>query len=451
MPIPFIMPKVDMDQEIATIISWSKQDGDPVKQDETVLEVETEKVAIDIQAPATGILAGIRYKAGDVVPIAEVIAYILKEGETLSDLPPEAAPVTPTAIPTSPEPATGIPITDTPIVAIFATPVAERIAKEHDLDLSLVPATGERMKREDVERFLESQNQVMAEKETVFSGKVFATPAARRLAHETGISLDSLSGSGPQGRIQAVDVTSAQSPIPVYSRERQAEIIPLVGMREKIANRMQASFQEAPHIALTVEVDVTHLEATRQRMNALAAREQSGKISLTAVLVKVTAWALERNPYINASLIDDQIHLWKDANIGVATAIEDGLIVPVIQQANQLSIRQIADTLTDLSTRARDNRLTLSDVQRGTFTISNLGMFGIRQFRAIINPPESAILAVSAVVRKPVVVDEQDSVAVRPIISITISADHRVIDGVVAARFLADLVDGIEYPETLLY
>jgi pyruvate dehydrogenase E2 component (dihydrolipoamide acetyltransferase) len=451
MPIPFIMPKVDMDQEKATIISWSKQDGDLVKQDETVLEVETEKVAMDIPAPATGTLAGIRYKAGDVVPIAEVIAYILKEGETLSDLPTEAAPVTPVAIPATPEPATVNPLTDTPIVAFSATPVAARIAKEHDLDLSLVPATGERIKREDVERFLESQKQVMAEKEPVFSGKVFATPAARRLAHETGIPLESLSGSGPQGRIQAVDVASAQTPIPVLSGERQAEIIPLVGMRQKIANRMQASFQEAPHIALTVEVDVTHLEATRQRMNALAAREQSGKISLTALLVKVTAWALERNPYINASLIDDQIHLWKDANIGVATALEDGLIVPVIQQSNQLSIRQIADTLTDLSTRARDNRLTLSDVQRGTFTISNLGMFGIRQFRAIINPPESAILAVSAVVRKPVVVDEQDSVAVRPIMSITISADHRVIDGVVAARFLADLVEGIEYPEALLY
>ena len=450
MPIPFIMPKVDMDQEKATIISWLKQNGDPVKQDETVLEVETEKVAMDIPAPATGTLAGIRYKAGDVVPIAEVIAYILKEGETLNDLPIEAAPETPTAIPATPEPSTATP-SDTPSVSLSATPVAARIAKEHDLDLSLVPATGERIKREDVQRFLEIRKQVQARKEPFSSGKVIATPAARRLARETGIPLESLSGSGPQGRIQAVDVESAQTPQPILSGEREAEIIPLIGMRQKIANRMQASFQEAPHIALTVEVDVTHLEATRQRMNALAAREQSGKISLTALLVKVTAWALARNPYVNASLIDDQIYLWKDANIGVATALEDGLIVPVIQQANQLSIRQIADSLTDLSSRARDNRLTLSDVQRGTFTISNLGMFGIRQFRAIINPPDSAILAVSTVVRKPVVTDKQDSVAVRPIMSITISADHRVVDGVVAARFLTDLVDGIEYPETLLY
>ena len=177
-------------------------------------------------------------------------------------------------------------------------------------------------------------------------------------------------------------------------------------MRQKIAQRMQASFQEAPHIALTVEVDVTRLEAARQHMNQLAARAGDGKVSLTACLVKVIAWALERNPYINASLIDDQIYLWKDINIGVATALKEGLIVPVIHQANTLSIRQIADRLSDLSTRARENRLTLSDVQRGTFTISNLGMFGIRQFRAVINPPESAILAVGAVVRKPVVIDD---------------------------------------------
>lgn len=450
MPVPFIMPKVDMDQEKATIISWSKQDGDPVKLDETVLVVETEKVAIDVPAPATGILAGIRYKVGDVVPITQVIAYILKEGETFSDLPTEAAQVAPPTVPAVLEPAIVKPAENS--AGVFpATPVATRIAKEHGLDLSQVPATGERIKREDVERFIESQNQVGAEKETLLTGKVAATPAARRLARETGIPLASLFGSGPHGRIQAADVKSIQRPLPLTSGERQAEIIPLVGMRQKIANRMQASFQEAPHIALTVEVDVTRLETTRQHMNVLAAREHSGKISLTALLVKVTAWALERNPDVNATLIEDKIYRWKDVNIGVATALEDGLIVPVIQHASKLSVRQVADSLNDLSTRARDNRLTLSDVQRGTFTISNLGMFGIRQFRAIINPPESAILAIGTVVRKPVVVDEQDTVAVRPIMSITISADHRVIDGVIAARFLADLVKGIEYPETLLY
>jgi pyruvate dehydrogenase E2 component (dihydrolipoamide acetyltransferase) len=325
------------------------------------------------------------------------------------------------------------------------------MAKELSLDLSRIPAAGERIKREDVERFLESQKGAGAEKEPLPAGKVAATPAARRLAREAGIPLDSLTGSGPRGRIQAVDVKAAPLPAPAAMGERQAEVIPLAGMRQKIAERMQASFQEAPHIALTIEADVTRLEAACERMNEIATRSGAGKVSLTALLVKVTAWALERHPYINASLVDGQIYLWKDVNIGVATALEDGLIVPVIQQANRLSVRQIADALADLSIRARENRLTLADVQRGTFTISNLGMFGIHQFRAVINPPESAILAVGAVVRKPVVVDEQDTVAVRPRMSITISADHRVIDGVAAARFLNDLMLAIEMPETLLY
>ncbi len=449
MPVPFIMPKVDMDQEKATIIAWSKQDGDAVKQDETVLVVETDKVAIDVPAPASGTLAGILYKEGDVVPVTQVIAYILKDGETLKDLPPDLDAVSSTAVPAALEPASIKSVKAAP-VALPATPVAERFAKEHSLDLSQVPAAGERIKREDVERFLESQ-QIGVEKEPRPSGKVAATPAARRLAREVGVPLESLTGSGPRGRIQAVDVKAAPLSTRGTVGERLAEVIPLAGIRQNIAERMQTSFQEAPHIALTVEADMTRLETARQRMNEIAARSGAGKVSLTALLVKVTAWALERHPYINASLLDGQIYLWKDVNVGVATALEDGLIVPVIQQANLLSVRQIADALADLSTRARENRLTLADVQRGTFTISNLGMFGIHQFRAVINPPESAILALGAVVRKPVVVDEQDTVAVRPTMSITISADHRVIDGVVAARFLNDLMLAIETPETLLY
>jgi pyruvate dehydrogenase E2 component (dihydrolipoamide acetyltransferase) len=214
---------------------------------------------------------------------------------------------------------------------------------------------------------------------------------------------------------------------------------------------MQASFHEAPHIALTVEVDVTQLEATRARMNDLAAQLGQPKISITALLVRMVAWALARNPYINASLLEDTIYLWKDVNIGVATAIEQGLIVPVLHRAHLRTVSEINEQLRDLTERARANRLSLQEVKDGTFTLSNLGMFGINQFRAIINPPESAILAVGKVVRKPVVLNDQDEVGVRPMMSMTLSADHRVIDGVVAARFLADLVQAIETPDLLLY
>jgi pyruvate dehydrogenase E2 component (dihydrolipoamide acetyltransferase) len=167
--------------------------------------------------------------------------------------------------------------------------------------------------------------------------------------------------------------------------------------------------------------------------------------------VRIIAWALERNPFINASLGEDGILLWKDINIGVAAAIDEGLIVPVVRNANRKSVQQINREIRDLAGRARTGELSLDEVKGGTFTLSNLGMFGIDQFRAIINPPESAILAVGRVVRKPVVVDEQDTVEVRPMMFMTISADHRVIDGVVAANFLADLVDSIESPELLIY
>ncbi len=450
MPVPFIMPKVDMDQEKATIISWEKQDGDQIKRDETVLVVETDKVAIDVPAPDSGTLAGIRYQEGDVVPVTEVIAYVLKDGETLEDVLSEVEPESQPAVPAPPEPAAVKPASSTPI-AFSATPVAARIAEEHHLDLSQVPSEGERIKRQDVERYLAGQQQAGGGKEAQPPGKIAATPAARRLAREAGIPLESLTGSGPRGRIQAEDVKTIPQQPTVAKGDREAVIIPLEGMREKIAERMQASFHDSPHIALTVEADMTRLEIARKRMNEIAAQRGAGKVSLTALLVKVIAWTLERNPYINASLEDGQIYQWKDINIGVATALEEGLIVPVIQQANLLSVRQIAEVLTDLSTRARKNRLTLADVNRGTFTISNLGMFNIQQFRAVINPPESAILALGTVVRKPVVVDDQDTVAVRPMMSITISADHRVIDGIVAARFLNDLLIAIETPETLLY
>lgn len=467
MPVPFIMPKVDMDQEKATIISWLKQEGDLVQRDETVLVVETEKVAIDIPAPASGRLVGICRKAGEVVPVAEVIAYILKEGETLADLPPSAqgartgsqAPAA-AASPTAP--------TQAPVAA---TPVALRMAQELGLDLSQVPASGERITRQDIERFLSQRAAPQAEQLPASPGKIAATPAARRLARERGLSLQSLTGSGPRGRIQAADVPAAPvtaaaaegaAPAPPSrlpsaeqiapsALERPAERLPLTGIRRTIAERMQSSFQTAPHIALTVEADVTQLEAVRQQLNARAARANEVKLSLTALLVKITAWALERHPYLNASLHQEEIYLWKEVNIGVATAVEQGLIVPVIRQANLLSLSQIAERLADLVERARQNRLTLADVQHGTFTISNLGMYGIQQFRAVINPPESAILAVGAVVRKPIVVDAQDTVAVRPVMALTLSADHRLVDGVVAARFLADLLEAVEHPETLLY
>ncbi len=444
MPTPVIMPKVDMDQEKATIISWEKKEGEIVKEDETLLIVETEKVAIDVPAPASGVLTAIKYQAGDVVPVATVIAQILKPGETLVDSP-ESHPLVQSRVGEAEQQQAVEQISR----AVQASPLALRIAQEKGINIADVPSECNRISKEDVIAYAASL-QISNQAPENMSGKIAATPAARRKSKETGIALDSVQGSGPFGRIQAADIKDTAKPVSSPNQDRQADIIPLIGIRAKIARRMQASFQEAPHIAETMEVDVSRLEETRTHLNEIASQKGKGKVSLTAVLVRLVAWALERHPYINSSLIDEKIYLWKEVNIGVATALDDGLIVPVVHCANRLSFIETAQRINELSQRARQGKLELGDVQKGTFTISNLGMYGINQFRAIINPPENAILAVGAVVRKPVVIDDLDTIAVRPIISLTLSADHRVIDGVVAANFLADLVKIIEHPENLL-
>ena len=459
MPIPFIMPKFDMDQEKATIVAWMKNEGDRIEYDDPVLTVETDKVAIDVPAPASGILAQISAKPGDVVPVTTVIAYILKPGESLADLPgqgktPAAEAGGLSAVEAEPVIPARMVIKKPDERGVKVTPVAERMAQSLGIDLADVPGQPGRITKAHIEHYLQE-------------GKVPATPAARRLASELGIDLAQVPGRGPQGRVQAQDVEQysqravSQPAVPVTSTpvqrldqtvdRRPAELVPLAGIRSTIADRMQASFQTAPHIALTVEVDLSQLESTRGRLNEYAARLNRSKISITALLVRLTAWALQRHPYLNASLVDQTIYLWQDINIGVATAIQGGLIVPVIRSAGQKTVAEINDQMKDLAERARTNKLTLEEVKEGTFTISNLGMYGIRQFRAIINPPESAILAVGSVVRKPVVIDDQDTVAVRPMMAITLSADHRVVDGVTAAEFLNDLVQAIEHPDILIY
>jgi pyruvate dehydrogenase E2 component (dihydrolipoamide acetyltransferase) len=458
MPTPFIMPKFDMDQETATVVEWLKNEGDPVEIDEKVLVVETDKVAIDVPAPAGGTLSRISVEPGDVVPVTSVIAYILAEGESEADLPAQDdVPSSPETVEPKPEHQP-----ESPATSIASTPVAKRMAQELGIDLVDVPTRNDRVTKSDVERFLADREDSASKDKAPIKSRVPvpATPAARRLARELDLDLASVSGSGPRGRVQETDVRSVAEKRPAGEElqpirfERAAERQPLEGMRRTIAERMQTSFHTAPHIALTVEVDVSRLEGTRARMNALlketAPEEKVDKVTLTALLVRIVAWALARHPYVNASLIEEEIYLWKNVNVGVATAIDDGLIVPVIHHADRLSVGEINEQLVYLTNKARSGQLSLENVRGGTFTLSNLGMFGIKQFRAIINPPESAILAVGQVRREPVVVDQEDNVEVRPAMSLTLSADHRVIDGVAAARFLSDIVKAVEMPDLLL-
>jgi pyruvate dehydrogenase E2 component (dihydrolipoamide acetyltransferase) len=436
MAVDVIMPKVDMDQETGTVLQWLKKEGEKVEQGETILEIETDKVAIEVEAPASGILSGILVREGDTVPIATVIARILEAGDTNS-------------------PRLGS-------QGVRATPVARKLAEAAGIDVAGITGTGRggKVTRQDVQAEWQSGSvaggklQVAGGKSEIRYpkseiGKVCATPAARRLAREQGVELASLRGSGPNGRVQAGDVrTALETQLQSPQRAAPYEAIPLRGKRRAIAERMTASYQNAPHITFTARVDMSGFEEARARLNARIV-EGAARISATALLVKIVAQTRARHPWLNSALQDEEIRLYRDVHIGVAVALEDGLIVPVVRDADKKGVAQIAAEVRDLSTRAREGKLAQVEVREGTFTISNLGPFGVEQFTAIINPPQAAILALGAI-QPEAVPDSEGHVVVRPIMRITLSADHRVIDGAVAARFIADLKAALEAPVLLL-
>ncbi|HMR66208.1 MAG TPA: dihydrolipoamide acetyltransferase family protein [Anaerolineae bacterium] len=439
MPKSVIMPKFEMAQESGTISRWLKNEGDPVEQGEVILEIETDKINMEVEAPATGRLTGLKAGPGEVIPIGQVIAYIVQPGETL---PAER----PAALEPGPSTAPAGRLTE---AGPRATPVAKRVAASHGLDLQSLPAASlnERMTRADVESYLTGQ----AKPEP---GKMAAVPAARRLARELGVDLSLVSGSGPHGRIQSVDVRHAaeagQTVVAPEAGPALRRRVPLTGMRASIATRLTASVREAPQFSAGIDVVMSRALAVIDDFRATQVGPDTARVTLTAFLVKACAWALGRFPAINATFENDAILEWADINIGVAVTVEPGLMVPVIHQADALSLSAIAARLADLTTRARAGQLRPEDVQSGTFTLSNLGMFGVDRFQAILNPPQVAILAVGRVAKRPYVTADEDRLDIQPIAEFTLTADHRVIDGAMASRFLADLKQAIERPGLLL-
>lgn len=381
-----IMPKFGMAQEEATIVRWYKQEGERVQQGEPLLEVMTDKVSMDVEAPASGVLLKAYYDEDQVVPVTLLIGYIGQPGEEIPEEEPLPAPeeaAKPVAVPGAPRPAVKAP-----------------------------------------------------------AGKVKATPAARRLAREKGIDLSLVAGTGPDGLIRTEDVEAfvpAEAPV-------EGELVPLKGVRKIIAERMATSWRAAPHISFTVTVDMTEAEVRRAAWNEKRT-EGEAKLSVTGLLIKAIADLLPRHRYLNASLCGEEVLLHDQVNVGLAVAREEGLIVPVLKGADSLSLEEIAFQCSDLAERARTGKLTPDDVVGGTFTVSNLGMFGVEQFNAIINPPESAILAVGSLGPEPVVVE--GAVAIRQRMKITLSVDHRVADGALAGQFLADLRKALEEPQSL--
>ena len=442
MPIPFIMPKMDMDQESVVIIEWLKKEGDLVEKGEPVIVVETDKITSEVEAPASGKLVGFLYQENEEAPVTKVVAYILKEGETKADLPKQVQ----SGSGDHAEDPGALLLEDKDQTTQVATPVDSK--KTGDLEPISYPSADGNLPKQEGSVISETDETIKPRVETP------ATPLARRIAAEENVNLNLIQGTGPRGRVQAADVKASlaqqvKAHIPTDVRGLSGETIDVSNMRQRIAERLTASYQTTPHIYQTVEVDMSRLEANRKLMNELAVQEGLPKISLTAYMVRITAWSLKRHPYLNASFARDKITFWKEINIGIATALESGLIVPVIHNADQLMVNELNKRIKYLAQRAHSGELTLQEIQGGTFTISNMGMYGIQSFTSIINPPQSAILSIGAIKRRPVVVDDEDSINVRPIMMITLAADHRIVDGAVAANFLVELVEKLENPEML--
>jgi len=410
MAIPVIMPKVDMVMETGTLVEWLKKEGEYVKKGEPLFIIMTDKANMEIQAPASGILTGIRAKPNQVVPVTEVIAYLVEPGETLP------------------------------------SPLEEGVSAIQ------AEATSIPTERSD----------------TAGGEKVRATPAARRLAAELGIDLHLVQGTGPDGRIQKEDVLTYQErqqavqeervtgvtlqerpkPRIVFPTARRKGVVPLTGPRKIIAERMSYSAFTAPHIVLTLSVNMRESARLYERLSEPIRLRTGLRLSYTAIFARAVAAVLPHHPLLNASLTNDEIILWEDVDLGIATAVEDYLVVPVIRQAQNKNLEQIVIELNDLVERARGKRLTPSEMSGSTFTISNLGMFGIEEFQAIINPPETAILAVGKITEAPVGIEGR--IELCPMIRLTLSADHRVVDGVAAGRFLTELKEVLETPYLLI-
>jgi pyruvate dehydrogenase E2 component (dihydrolipoamide acetyltransferase) len=392
-----VMPKLGLTMTEGQIEKWLKQEGDHVEKGEPLVEIITEKINFQYESPASGILRRILHHEGEVIPVADPIAIIAEEGEALPEF--EAA---------KPEIPTGVPM----------------------------PAAVQRETKEP-------------------SKRIFASPIARKMAQEKRVDLSSLKGSGPGGRIIKIDVMrAAEKPVekaaevPFPLPKPTEKLIPLKGIRRVIAKRMTESFQNIPHFYLSVEIDMTSCLALHEQLREEVERRTRLRLTLTDILVKVTASALRDHPIVNSRIEGDQIHLIGEINIGVAIALEDGLIVPVIHRADQKSLTEIASTLRDLTQKAKEGKLSLQEVGGGTFTLSNMGMLGIDKFNAIINPPECSILGVGRTVEKPVFYGGE--IKVRPMAWFSLSSDHRIVDGATAALFLNHMKKLVENPAFLM-
>jgi pyruvate dehydrogenase E2 component (dihydrolipoamide acetyltransferase) len=425
MPTAVIMPALELAQETGKVLRWLKSAGDAVTKGEPIVEIETDKVTTEIEAAASGVLQNVTAREGDVVPVGRPIALIVASGEggaaaasAVANAAREAAPVAAST------------------ADVKASPLARKIAEQHGVDLARVKTSSGRIEKVDVLAHVERLKSARAVDGTA-ARLAAASPKARRLAAERGVDVAVLRGSGPGGAVLAADVPTTVAP-------PRPETPGLPTVWRIMAERMTASWTSAPHFYLFREVNVSRLVSWREQANKRA----GVRITYTDLLVKLVAAGLSRHPRVNASWRDGAIVRNDDINIGLAVAVEDGLIVPVIHRADTLGLAEIASRREDVVSRGQAGKLKPADIQGGGFTISNLGMYGVDAFNAIVNPPQAAILAVGRIADRVVAVDGQP--AVEPTMILTLSCDHRALDGARSAQFLGALAELIEEPLALL-
>ncbi len=428
MSIDILMPALSPTMEEGTLAKWHVKVGDTVKAGDVIAEIETDKATMEVEAVDEGVIEAILVDAGtENVKVNALIAKLAGEGESPAPAPKTEAPkaAAAAAAPAAPAPA--------PAAPAPAAPVA---------------ADGSR---------------------------VFASPLARRLASAAGLDLKGIKGTGPHGRVVKTDVEAAKSGAPaakaapaaaptasapaaaaprqVQSLEQQGipagsyDLIPLDGMRKTIARRLTDSFRDVPHFPLVIDLEIDALLAARAKINHLL-EGQGVKVSVNDIIIKAVAVALKRVPEANASYTPEGIAMHKHADIAVAVAIDGGLITPIVRAAETKGLAQISAEVKDLAARAKSKKLKPEEFQGGTFSVSNLGMFGIKQFASIINEPQGAIMSVGAGEQRPVVKDGQ--LAVATVMTVTLTCDHRVVDGAIGAKFLAAFKPLIEEPLTLI-
>jgi pyruvate dehydrogenase E2 component (dihydrolipoamide acetyltransferase) len=426
------LPRLGQGMESGTIVKWLKGEGDPVKKREPLYELDTDKVTQEVEAEADGVLLKIVVDSGEV-EVGKTIAFIGDEGEDVPASGNGAAPAAAEAEAESDEAA-----------------VEEQ--DEEQTEGSSAPGMDDQRARgqEAAAATAEAEQPAVSRGD----GRVKASPLARRLAREKGIDVATLQGSGPEGRIVAEDVERASVAAPaaaapgraVAAPSGEVEEIALSSTRKTIARRLTEAWQ-APVFQLTVSADMTRSLELRERLVARL-REGETKPTVSDLLTKVVAAALVRHPAVNAHFAGDKILRFPYAHVGIAVAAPNGLVVPVIRDADRKTIGEIAAARAEVVGRAREGKLQRDDLEGGTFTISNLGMFGIEQFVAVLNPPQAAILAVGTTEERPVVRDGE--VTVRPLMSMTITCDHRAVDGADGAEFLRTVKELVEEPSLAL-